>query len=798
MKRLKSLIGACVALQFLTAGMDSAFAQQAQESEGLQEVIVTAQKRAESLQTVPLSITAISAEALEQRSVQSFADYGNRIPNLGFANTGDGIGTSRTISIRGISGDGVTGFYLDETPLPDSIDPRIVDIDRIEVLRGPQGTLYGARSMGGTVRLLTKQPDTDKFEGRLHLGIGDTAKASKQNYTADGGINVPINDSLAVRALGFYEKDAGYFKRVYCENPADVASFSCFPNSRGSSAVGTTKNVGELESYGGAVALTWKATDAFSVTPRIMVQKSKYNGFPLADVFAGGGPAGYPAPPDAVTLPTLEPKSFEQRRFYDIPEGGFDRWSLATLGLKYDTSIGQLVSSTSYFDRRVEETEDQTDFIWSVLLAPAGAAALPGEILEVKDYQRFVQEVRFTSSLDGPAQFVVGGFYSDTHGRLPFAAYYPPSVIAGLAAGSGLDQVVDGNGVPLFLNPSNPDEVFASDAHTRVEEPAVFGEVSYQVTPKFKATAGLRWYQVKTTASGYQEGIAFGGPRGTDAPVSTKENGINPKVQLDYKLTDDHMIYAMVAKGFRPGGVTPSVPLSPLLGCDAELAQNGVTPEQARRFKSDKLWNYEVGAKTSWAENRLTLNAAAFYIDWKDIQQIVLLQCGFQFRANAGAAESKGFEIETHARPVPGLDMSFGVGYQKAKITKTGPNIPQLQPGDRVYQVPDWTGNASIAYSHPLSGNLELQTGLDWAYVGKSVSANNDPFAPRVRPSYDLLDARAGVHWDRYDLALVGKNLTDEHANFGDSRSIAAETPGRPRLVTNQPRTVGVEFRAAF
>src|SRR6185295_4168605 len=194
----------------------------AQQSAALEEIIVTAQKRSESIQEVPLSITALSSDVLEQRSVQSFADYGNRIPNLAFANTGDGIGTSRTISIRGISGDGVTGFYLDETPLPDSIDPRIVDIDRIEVLRGPQGTLYGARSMGGTVRLLTKQPSTDKFEGRLHLGVGDTAKASKQNYSADGGINVPISDTMAVRALGFYEKEAGYFKRVYCADPADV------------------------------------------------------------------------------------------------------------------------------------------------------------------------------------------------------------------------------------------------------------------------------------------------------------------------------------------------------------------------------------------------------------------------------------------------------------------------------------------------------------------------------------------------------------------------------------------------
>ena len=776
----------------------------AQQSAGLEEIIVTAQKRSESIQEVPLSITALSSDVLEQRSVQSFADYGNRIPNLAFANTGDGIGTSRTISIRGISGDGVTGFYLDETPLPDSIDPRIVDIDRIEVLRGPQGTLYGARSMGGTVRLLTKQPDTSATSGRVHLGISDTANASDQNYFADGAINVPLGESVAVRGVGFYEKDAGFFKRKFCESPADVASGTCFPNSSGGAPIGTVDNVAELESYGGAVALKWQATDALSITPRFMYQKAEYNGLPLADIFAGGGPAGYPAPPDPhPRCPKLTPRSLEQRRFFDIAEGGFDRWSLATLGIRYDTGVGEIVSSTSYFDRRVEETEDQTDFIYANFLAVSlitglPGTALPGQITEIKDYQRFVQEIRFASELDGPLQFVVGGFYSDTHGRVPFASKYPPSVIPGFAAASGFDLVTDENGVPIFLNPDNPDEIFGSDYKTTVEEPAVFGELSYEFTDKLKATVGLRWYEVKTTAGGYQEGFAFGGARGVDPDVETKEDGVNPKVQVDYKLTPDHMVYAMAAKGFRPGGLVPAVPLSPALGCDVALAEIGVTPEQARRYDSDSLWNYELGAKTSWLENRLTVNAAVFYIDWKDIQQNVLLPCGFQFRANAGAAESKGFELEVHARVTEGLDLSVGVGHQDAKITESGATIPQLQPGDRVYQVPDWTGNASLYYTHTLGATLELNAGIDYAYVGDSESANNTPFTPRVRPSYDLLDARIGVGWDHFDVALVGKNLTDEQANFGDNRSIAAETPGRPRLVTNQPRTIGLEFTADF
>jgi iron complex outermembrane recepter protein len=784
-------------------------------SAGLEEVIVTAQKRSESVQNVPLSITTLTSQAIEQKAIVDFFDYGTKVPNLAFAMTGDGIGTSRTISIRGISGDNTTGFYIDETPLPDSIDPRVLDIDHIEVLRGPQGTLYGARSMGGTVRIITKEPDLKNFSVDLHAEASDTWNTDRGNYTGDAVINIPlVEDRVALRISGFYDTEAGYFKRSYCTNVATTANNlnatpTCTPLSvlTNPSLSTVVDNVGAINNYGGAAALTFKVTDTLTITPRMMTQRSDYNGFPMADVLTDTANGyGYPVPAGPYTLPTLRPTDFLQARMFNIPEGGYDTWDLYSLGIKWNSDYGQLVSSTAYFDRKVWETEDQSDFIYSALLL--GYQAIPSGLSEEKDYQRFVEEVRFASTLPGPLQFVVGAFYSDLHGRLPFAAYYPPSA----APGYGADLLFLGAcppnaalGTYLCPNPLHPDEIFGENYHTEIKEPAVFAEVSYLFTPALKGTVGLRWSQVKTTAGGYQEGSVTesvqdyyaGIGQIVDPNVTTTENSTTPKFQLDYHFDPEVMIYTMIAKGFRPGGLVPSVPAAL---CAVDLPA-GVNVDQTRQFASDSLWNYELGTKSSWLDDRLTVNASAFYIDWKNIQQWILLSCGFQYRANAGAATSKGGELEVNARPIAPLQLSAGLGYQDAKITAVGPSSPETV-GEPVFETPDWTGNVSATWTQPVWASNRLIASLDYEYVGRSFSANNisgaNDFTTRERPAYDDMNARIALAVRDYEIALVGKNIENEHANLADSRSIAAEVPGRPRLITNQPRTIGIEVRAHF
>ena len=395
-------------------------------------------------------------------------------------------------------------------------------------------------------------------------------------------------------------------------------------------------------------------------------------------------------------------------------------------------------------------------------------------------------------------QFVVGAFYSDFHGRVPFASLYPPSQVP------GLDNELTGG------QPNNPDGipnlVFAQDFHTDVQEPAAFGEVSWDITKAWRATVGLRWYEVKTTSEGFEEGLAVGVVARSLSPQATiKENGVNPKFELDYHIDADKMVYGLASKGFRPGGVVPIVPPGTAgtpNDCVAALhaVNPNITLDDTRSFHSDSLWNYELGAKTSWLDHRLTLNVAGFYIRWDNIQQAVLLPCGFQFIANAGAAESKGGEMELRAAATEHLQFSVGVGYQDAKITEKGESAQEVGSpvsANRAAST-DLTGNGSVSYTTPITSIWNATGELDYSYIGSSFSSSNASDLSRERPAYRLLDARLAVGNGKTEVALVGKNLTNEVTNLGDNRSIAAEVPGRPRLFINQPRTIGIEFIAHF
>jgi len=283
---------------------------------------------------------------------------------------------------------------------------------------------------------------------------------------------------------------------------------------------------------------------------------------------------------------------------------------------------------------------------------------------------------------------------------------------------------------------------------------------------------------------------------------SATQSGVNPKFEADYHLNPDDMVYVNIAKGYRPGGQVPIVPAGEpgtATDCVAALKQvdPNITIQNTRSFQSDSLWNYELGAKTAWLDRRVTIDAAGFYIKWKDIQQEILLSCGFQYTANAGAAESKGGELEIRARPVDPFEISLAAGYQNATISETGAGSPQ-QVGSPIYQVPNWTGNGAMSYTTQLPGDWRLVSGTDYSYIGRSYSGNNTPADPRLRPSYRLINARFALDHDKFEVALVGKNLADEVANLGDSRSIAAEVPGRPRLFVNQPRTIGLDFTQKF
>ena len=297
-------------------------------SESLQEIVVTATKRSEDLQDVGLSITALTTQQLESKGVEQFFDYGNSIPNLSFAiDSADGSLAARGIALRGIQGSNTTGFYIDDIPVLETLDPHIVDVARIEVLRGPQGTLYGAESMGGTVRIITAQPDATAFSGQVHVGTSDTEHGSA-NGIVEGDVNLPlVSDVLSVRASGFYQFDSGFFDKGLGPESAPPTS--------------VTIGLGSMEYYGGQIALRWEPVGGLSITPRVMYQETVEDGVPYA---------------------LCNADNLLQRQVFDVHEGGTDKWWLDSLAINYTAPFGTFVSSTAYFDRKTFETEDDTDF----------------------------------------------------------------------------------------------------------------------------------------------------------------------------------------------------------------------------------------------------------------------------------------------------------------------------------------------------------------------------------------------------------------------------------------------------
>jgi len=754
----------------LMSGLARAQNDQNESFSGLEEVIVTATKRSESLQEVGMSITALSDTELERMGAYTLLDFAVRVPNLGMAYEADGRFDSSSPSIRGIFGQNTTGFYIDDTPVNASLLPRVLDVERIEVLRGPQGSLYGAKSMGGTIRMITKQPDLTEAENRAHASLS-TVKEGDQNYNFDASFNLPlVEDKFALRVAAYYGENSGIFDRAYI--PTWVDSFGEVRQSPGP-AFPIHKNVDDEKYYGGQVAGKIAFSDSVSLDLRYMGQKIEADGLPFADI---------------------KPSNTTEQRFFDSDEPGTDKWYIASGTLNWTSTAGTLVSTTSWYDRTTSEWEEEASFLHFLFDQVIGIPIDPLEsvINTTEKYQSFVQETRFSSSFDGPLNFIAGVFYQD----LEWNHHYPRAVQTGLH-----EAIDEFTGVPGFGQDcefgfclTDDDLIFTDRQITKTKEFAVFGELTYRISERWSVTAGGRYYDNKVTAFNESDGFANGGPSSFNDKQT--ESGFNPKFLVEAEVNDEVNVYASAAKGFRIGGVNGNVPIGL---CGPELDELGIEPSNATTYDSDELWSYELGFKSNLADNRVTLNGAGFFIDWSNIQQLNRLACGFQFTQNAGKAESKGFELELAAAPTEHLTLSAAVGYTKAEITETG-GVAGVTKGDKIQGVPDWTMSGSAQYNWPAFDTWQAYVRADANYYGDSYSSNNESSAAtqRLRKAWTALNLRLGVLNEKWDLTLFADNVTDERANLADNRSIAAETPGRPRLVVNRPRTIGIEARVRF
>ena len=772
----------CFGRTFLAAAL-LGFASVTAAEPVLEELIVTATKRSESVQSLPLSVSSISGDELRERGLTEFFDYAVTIPNLSFGAATDGILSNRTVSLRGIEGTNTTGFYIDDTPVTETIDPRILDLERIEVLRGPSGTLYGARSLGGTIRQITRRPDFERTSGWVRAELSGSRRSNDLNHLLAGSFNVPFNDKVAARFSGLIEDRAGVFDR----HVGTIANHLSAPATLSGPPSSVIEDVDQQQVAAVQALVLIEPTDELSISSRILHQKTDLDGFPLADADTG---------------------NFRHNRDFDVDEGGEDDWTLYAFNVNYTTDHGAFTSATSWFKRETFEFEASGAFINFLQALPGadggfglfdviGVKPVTSPIFQTLNFETFVQEVRFASDLDGAWNFVAGAFYQNTDDD---EAFQPRNYARGLNDNFAALQQALGILGPLEAIWPFGDLVFTSHRPTDVEELGLFGEITFALNDSFSLVVGSRWFDTSVEFSEQQAGLAAGLPLGEDEPLSgvpaqggkQSEDGFIFKGAVEYQANDDLFFYASLAEGFRLGGANGAIPNT--LGCPEDLASLGLHDVDTSNYQSDDLISYEAGMKADL--NAATrLNATIFHIDFDGIQQRIQLACGFQFRGNFGAARSRGAELELTAQPVENLILALNLGYTDAQFTETVAGINQ--DGDPLQFVPEWTASLVVDYALPNAlFDMDLFLRADVSYVDHSLSQVNA--IPRRRGAYEQIGLRIGLANERYKVALFVRNLTDKIANLGDNRSIAAETPGRPRWVVSRPRTIGLEAGVYF
>lgn len=721
------------------------------------DIIVTAQRRPQTIVQVPMSIDVLRGEELAERGVDQFVDYAITVPSLSFGfNGAEARGSRNTIAIRGVSGTDTTGYYVDDTPLPYGVDPHLFDIDRIEILRGPQGTLYGAGSMGGTIKVLTREPNTRNFEGLGTAELSHTNEGSV-NVSLGAALNIPIASDVAALRISFYHDYlSGVFDRVYGQ------PLPYYPEAPTALLSGVEKNFDSSRVTGGRAALLVKPAERLEVVASVYAQWTNEAGATQADT---------------------EPGNFDQFRTYNIQEPYKENYVLGNLTVRYDLGFADLTSSTSYFDRNWKEAEDITEIIdtfFRSAYANPDVAPFPLPIYNKRDQHRFVQELRIGSST-GIIDWFVGGFYQHV-----WTERKASLLATGMAAN------------PDYIDFGVDDVFFVSTDSETTTEASVFGDVTAHLTERLDVSGGVRFSRTKVENDRVSGGLFDAGLNLKG--LEQKENVVTPRAAVRYLLSKDNSVYASAAKGFRLGGTNTPLPST----CDPDLGELGIASPGS--YNSDSLWSYEAGAKTKFAQGRIGVNAAAFVIKWDEIQQSVRLpRCGFNFVSNVGKAEIKGFEVELLASPTDELNLTFSASLNDSAVLDPGQGTT-AEKGDWLLNTPRWKFAASAVYRLPVWPGREPFFRLDYSYFGRSFSTFNqddpahlvDPQPYLVRKPFQLVNARLGATFGNVETALFVTNLFNEAANLGDALSIGLDFPDRPRWITNRPRTIGVNATVNF
>jgi iron complex outermembrane receptor protein len=782
--REKTLVRAAAILStwiFGAALAGEAFAQQAAvpvEGKGdqLEEVVVTAQKRESTVETTPISITAITGADLQDRGITDIESVVQSVPGVSMRTSGPG---QTELEMRGMTSSGgnssTVGFYLDDIPLsaPASaqngkvvIDPNLYDLNRIEVLRGPQGTLYGAGSMGGTIKLVPNAPNPNEFETSAQAILGGMHGGSTMDSTLNGMVNLPMGEALAVRLVASLGHTSGWIDRIVIADgdfPAPIGT------TRGKVAAAPVAvryhDMNDENSRTVRASLLFTPTDRLSIEPSVMYQEITQGGLNLIDSNPG-------------TLTNYQP--------FDAGEPFEDRINIGSLNVKYHFDFADLTATSSYWDRDENLRQDGSEEIADVLgvsVYPSLGGTGPNSPTSVEDdkSRQWSGEVRLTSVGDTAFKWLAGYFWQDFESDWDLFVYTP-------AAGTP--------GAFGFGAPGIGNDAFTQIQPTKILQNAVFGEASYTFLDKFTATAGLRRFYyhgtVNTAVSGWLS--SSGGPNYVSFSTAERDQGVTPKFNLSYQLNPELMLYGTASQGFRPGGGNQPIPTSGSLGtqCLANLEAIGLTGAPLG-FKPDKVWSYELGEKFRDSQGRITVNSAGYFENWQHIQQNIPLACGFPFTGNAGDAHIYGTELEVSAIVFQGLTASVNGSWLHAEYLAN--SVPATTIDDRVQNVPELTLSGSLAYRHPIADGLTFIARVDNDYVGSRIDTTAQA---NYLPAYDLTNVRAGVEGGNWTAAVFVNNVTDRLALLTNSPAINVNVPQFNRTAVAEPLTYGVDLTYHF
>jgi outer membrane receptor protein involved in Fe transport len=741
----------------------------AKDTTALEEIVVTAEKRESTVQKTPISMVAISEAEIQARGLEDFRSIAQETPGVSMKTSGPG---QTEFEMRGLDATGgfspTVGFYIDDAPLTAPaqaaqgkvvVDPDLYDLNRVEVLRGPQGTLYGAGSMGGTIKLVTNPPQLNTVAVSAQTKESGT-DGGGFNYGGSAMVNLPITqDVAAIRFVGTYKYTSGWIDRVVLNPfPLETNGGQTRGNVLTAPVQARYSDVNWEELWGGRVSLLLKLGDNLTIEPGLMHQK-----------ISTGGPFTIDDPPGNV---------YAHYQPFDIAEPLEDNFSLYTLTIKYHFDGADITSATAKWNRHDEQTQDISETIQSLLGIPSfyPPVGIGGGSQEETDFSdQASEELRIASNGDGRFEWIGGLFFSDFDSNTTSLSNY-----AGLEPIFGTTDLIS-VGEPIHIT-----------------QRALFGETSYKFTDQLKGTLGLRYYKYSSTEEAINRGIASiaGGP-GTVLEFGRADNkGFNPKVNLSYTPTDDVLVYTTAAKGFRPGGPNTPVPLTGPAQCltgPGNLQSLGLNSAPSQ-FDPDSVWSYEVGEKARALGNTFQINSDVYYERWTNVQQLVDPSCGFSFTANAGTAAVYGSEIELAASLSQSFTVTQNVGLTHATFSDSVKATNTVK-GQKLLDVPDVTLNTGVVYSTPISAAYNFNARGTYTYVGPMQDIT---FVRNNLPGYSLVGARAGLTSDRLSAFLFCDNIANKMAILTNNVAQTVNIPSVNRWVTNQPRTIGIDVQIRY